>query len=111
MNHPVLQTMKARIERFLRDRRVTLLGALGVLALFLACYPTSDVSYSNPQELNAAQWLIEFKTGEARVHLQMRFQRKREDDSYGYSNTGFMIAPEKLTGLTREQAMSSGTNV
>ncbi len=42
--------------------------------------------------------------------MEMRFRRKSEK-GFGYSNNGFMIAPEKLTGLTREQAMSSGTNV
>ncbi|HEX4899593.1 MAG TPA: hypothetical protein VFV61_03625, partial [Pyrinomonadaceae bacterium] len=102
--------MKTRIKQLLRKRQVTLLGILGALTLLLACYPATEVSYSNPQDPGAAQWLIEFKTGEERVHLEMRYQRKR-DNGYGYSNNGFMTAPDKLTGLTREQAMSSGTNV
>jgi hypothetical protein len=69
-----------------------------------------DITYSNPQETTANQWLIEYRTGEENVHLTMRYTRKR-DNSFGYSDTGFMIGPDRLVGLTREQAMSAGTNV
>ncbi|MDQ3472703.1 MAG: hypothetical protein M3447_03100, partial [Acidobacteriota bacterium] len=110
MEYSLLQRMKTRIEPVLRDRRVTLLGIFGVLTLLLACYPATEVSYSNSQDPGAAQWLVEFRTGEDKVHMEMRY-RRRSEKGVGYSNNGFMIAPEKLTGLTREQAMSSGTNV
>jgi len=110
MKHPVLESIKTRTATILNSRKLALSGVFAILALVIACYPEPQVSYSNPQESGAYQWLIEYKTGEERVHLEMRYRRVRENGS-GYSNTGFMITPDQLTGLTREQAMSSGTNV
>jgi hypothetical protein len=110
MKHPVFESIKTRIPIVLRSRKLALVGILGVLTLVLACYPATEVSYSNPQDSGSSQWLIEFRTGEEKVHLEMRYRRQR-DTGFSYSNTGFMIAPDQLSGLTREQAMSSGTTV
>jgi hypothetical protein len=99
MDNRFSQRIKAWVEPYLSQRRLGLLGILGGMALLIACYPNTEVSYSNPQDPGAAQWLIEFKTGEDKVHMELRYQRKRErDGGYGYSNNGFMIAPEKLSG-------------
>jgi hypothetical protein len=112
MDNRFSKRMKAWLRPYLSQRRIGLLAVLGGMALLIACYPNAEVSYSNPQDPGAAQWLVEFRTGEEKVHMELRYQRKRErDGGYGYSSNGFMIAPEKLSGLTREQAMSSGTPV
>jgi hypothetical protein len=55
--------------------------------------------------------MIEIKTGEPRVQLTMRYSRTRENGGSSYNNTGFQIPMEQLVGLTREQAMSSGSHV
>src|ERR1051325_3405289 len=81
-----------------------------ILTLLWACYPAPQVSYSNPQESTVNQWLIEFKTNEAKVQLTMRYRRER-DSGFSYSNTGFGIALDQLVGLTRAPVMSSGTPV
>ncbi len=94
----------------LPKRLVSIFIMLPVLTLLWACYSASEVTYSNPQETTVNQWLIEFKTGEARLELTMRYRRNR-DSGFSYSNTGFGIALDQLIGLTREQVMSSGTNV
>src|SRR6476620_5560319 len=96
--------------RVLNKRRTRLMIALGLLALFWACYPTADTTYSNPQESGTGQWLVEFRTGETNVHMEMRYQRRSEKGS-GYSSHGFTIDPAALSGLSRDQAMSGGTNV
>src|SRR6185369_2066215 len=64
----------------------------------------------NPQEFGTGQWLVEFRTGETMVHLEMRYSRKSEKGS-GYSSHGFTIDPALLSGLSREQAMSTGAHV
>ena len=76
----------------------------------MACYPSNEVTSSNPQDTINKSWLIEYKTGEQKVHVTLRSIRKR-DDHEGHNNTGFTISPDQLTGLTREQAMSAGTHV
>src|SRR3954469_6612059 len=92
-----------------RRRIITVLG-LSSLALVWACYPVTQTTYSNPQDSGTGQWLVEFRTGESKVHMEMRWQRKTEKGS-GYSSHGFTIDPALLSGLTRDQAMSGGTNV
>src|ERR1700704_3967684 len=106
-----------RITRILRmgeevskAKQVRLIAVLGLLALLWACYPVIDTSYSIPQDLGTSQWLIEFRTGEAKVHIELRYERKSEKGNHSSSH-GFTIDPSLLSGLTREQAMSAGTHV
>ena len=55
----------------------------------------------------SGQWLIEYKTGDDRVQLSMRYEAENH-----HSNTTREIMPAELVGLTREQAMSAnGTQV
>ncbi|MDX6269425.1 MAG: hypothetical protein QOD28_648 [Acidobacteriota bacterium] len=49
------------------------------------------------------QWLVEFKTGEEKVYLTLRYDMENH-----HSNTTRNVAPAELVGLTREQAMSAG---
>src|SRR2546421_4509629 len=97
-------------ERALKAWQIRLGAVLALLALLWACYPVIDASYSNPQDSGAGQWLIEFRTGEAKVHLEMRYERKSEKGTHSSSH-GFTLDPSQLSGLTREQAMSGGTHV
>lgn len=91
--------------------KIRFIGLLAVLSLLWACYPASDVSYSNPQETTVNQWLIEFKTSKAEIEMTMRYRRTR-DTGFSYNTTNFGVTLDQLTGLTREQVMSSsGTNV
>jgi len=84
----------------------------GALLLLWACYPAAEVSYSNPQDSVARQWLIEFRPSESRVELRMSYRRAGKNNGYSYNNTGFDVTLDQLAGLTREQVMSSsGTNV
>src|SRR2546422_10473211 len=94
----------------IKNTQIRLVAVLGLLALLWACYPVADTSYSNPQELGTGQWLIEFRTGEAKVHIEMRYERKSEKGNHTSSH-GFTLDPSLLSGLTREQAMSGGTHV
>ena len=94
----------------IKNTQIRLVVVLGLLALFWACYPVADTSYSNPQETGTGQWLIEFRTGETKVHIEMRYEHKSEKGT-GFSSHGFQIDPSQLSGLTREQAMSGGTHV
>src|SRR5207244_11890135 len=105
-----IMTSIARFLRVLKARQVRLAAVLGLLAFLWACYPVIDASYSNPQDSGAGQWLIEFRTGEAKVHLEMRYERKSEKGTHSSSH-GFTIDPSQLSGLTREQAMPGGTHV
>ena len=93
-----------------KKKIIRLVAVLGLLALLWACYPVADTSYSNPQELGTGQWLIEYRTGEEKVQITMRYERKSEKGS-GFSSHGFSIDPARFSGLTREQAMSGGTHV
>src|SRR5204863_2536465 len=81
--------------------RIRLVAVLGLLALMWACYPVTNATYSNPQDSGAGQWLIEFRTGEARVHIEMRYERKSEKGNHSSSH-GFTLDPSLLSGLTRE---------
>src|SRR3989440_5931949 len=90
--------------------QIRLVAVLGLLALMWACYPVIDASYSNPQDSGTGQWLIEFRTGEAKVHIEMRYERKSEKGTHSSSH-GFTLDPSQLSGLTREQAISGGTHV
>jgi hypothetical protein len=79
------------------------------LSLFWACYPAAEATYSNPQDSTVNQWMIEFQTSEAKLHLTMRYQRQGEH-GFSYSNSGFGVTLDQLSGLTREQMLSaSGT--
>ena len=106
MNHIV-----AKLARSLADKRFRFLTLMATLTLLWACYPVSHVTYSDPQDSSINQWLIEVKTGEANLQLTMRYSRKRDSGGFSYNSTGFGIPLEQLTGLTREQAMSSGAHV
>src|SRR5438552_728208 len=87
-----------------------LVAVLGLLALLWACYPVIDTTYSNPQDSGTGKWRIEFRTGEEKVHIEMRYERKSEKGTHSSSH-GFTLDPTLFSGLTREQAMSSGTHV
>jgi hypothetical protein len=95
--------------------RKTIAIAIAVVAasllLLWACYPAVQVTYSNPQESSVNQWLIEFTPSESKLQLSMRVQRESERGGFHYSNQDFGITLEQLVGLTRDQVMSSGTNV
>ena len=101
----VLQTT----GKVLTSRRIRLVSVLGLLVALWACYPVSDISYSNPQDSGTGQWLIEFRTGEEKVHIELRYERRSEKGN-GFSSHGFTLDPARLSGLTREQAMSGGTH-
>ena len=89
--------------------RIRLVALLTTLVLLWACYRASEVSYSNPQDTTANQWLIEFRPDQPKLRLTMRY---RHEVSPGFhSETEFGITLDQLTGLAREQVMSSGTNV
>src|SRR5712691_191029 len=94
----------------LLSKQIRLAAVLGLLALLWACYPVTDTSYSNPQDSGTGQWLIEFRTGETKVHIDLRYERRSEKGT-GYSSHGFTIDPALLSGLSREQAMSGGAHV
>src|SRR5438094_2485024 len=102
----VLQTT----GKVLTSRRIRLVSVLGLLVALWACYPVIDTSYSNPQDSGTGQWLIEFRTGEEKVHIEMRYERKSEKGNHSNSH-GFSIDPGRFSGLTREQAMSGGAHV
>ena len=89
----------------LRARVISITGMLGVLLLLWACYPASEVTYSNPQDITSSQWLIEYSTTENKLQLTMRYQRKR-DTGFSYNDSGFNVTLDQLTGLTREQLLS-----
>ncbi len=92
-------------------KRIRFIALLAVLSLLWACYPASEVSYSNPQESTVNQWLIEFKTERSQAPAHDALPARTRQWRFSYSNTGFGITLDQLTGLTREQVMSSGTNV
>jgi hypothetical protein len=77
---------------------------LAVLLLFWACYPASEVTYSNPQN-TANQWLIEFRPTDAKLQLTLRY-RRIGDSGFNYNNSSFGIELDKFAGLTRDQMLS-----
>ena len=90
--------------------KIRVAGVLAVLCLLWACYPGSEVTFSNPQN-TGNQWLIEYWTAENNLHLTMRYRRVR-DTGFSYNDSGFKVTLDQLTGLTRDQLMSAtGTNV
>src|SRR6266550_5755241 len=97
-------------DRVLNARQIRLVAVTGLLALLWACYPVIDTSYSNPQDSGTGQWLIEFRTGEAKVHIELRYERKSEKGNHSSSH-GFTLDQSQLSGLMREQAMSGGSHV
>ena len=94
----------------LRARTLSITGLLAALLLLWACYPASEVTYSNPQN-TVNEWLIELRPGDAKLQLTMNY-RRTGDTGFNYHNTDFGIELDQLVGLTRDQVMSAmGTNV
>ena len=84
-----------------------------LIAILLLCvsYPALAVTYFNPQETTVNQWLIEPRQNDGKLQLSLRMRRDRDGRSSN-NHVGFGIALDQLTGLTREQMMSSsGTSV
>jgi len=100
-----------RIGSALLNNRLRFLVLIAALSLLWACYPVSPVSYSTPQESTVSQWLIEIKPTESKAQLTMRTSRQRDNGGFSYNNHGFGIDLNQLSGLTREQAMGSGSHV
>jgi DNA-binding transcriptional MerR regulator len=108
------------LRQFIAGNGRGALFLLCLLTLSLACVPasyTNDTRASDDESSSTAaqgsftgQWLVEFRTGEDKVQVSLRYE-SRGDHGHSYSNTGFRIAPDALQGLTREQAMSGGTHV
>jgi len=103
---------QSAVRRLFSNYRILPLAVFAALTLVWACAP---VSYTNDASTGSAagvqtsfagQWLIEFKTGEDKVQISLRYQRESKN-GFGFSNNSFNIAPGELQGLTREQAMSS----
>src|SRR6266446_4398701 len=92
--------------KILTSQGIRLIAVLGMLGLFWACYPSSDISYSNPQDSTTSQWLIEYRTGQEKVQIELRYEHRGQKGKHTNSH-GFSIDPSRLNGLTREQAMSN----
>lgn len=111
------RNLVTQLPKILLNTKMRFIALFALFTLVWACYPVADVSYSNPQDNGVMQWLIEFKTGEEKVQLNLRYTRENKDATKGsswsnHSNTSFGITPDKLVGLTRDQAMSTtGANV
>ena len=97
-----------RLSSKFLDYRI-LFAAMGLMALAWACYAQSVTTYSLPQA-SVSQWMIEFRAGEEKVQMTLRYDQHNESHWGSHSNS-FQIAPDQLIGLTREQAMSSGAHV
>src|ERR1051325_7155038 len=105
-----ISRLRQNAIRLTNDRRLRLIAVLGMLGLLWACYPVTNTSYSQPQDSGTGQWLIEFRTGEEKIHLELRYERRDAKGNHSSSH-GFSIEPARLNGLSREQAMSSGSHV
>lgn len=84
-----------------------------LIAILLVCafYPVAEVNHVNLQELTVNQWLIEPRQNDGKLQLSLRMRRERDGRSSN-NHVGFGIALDQLTGLTREQMMSTtGTTV
>src|ERR1043165_4203553 len=93
-------------------RIVSIAVLSGALLLLWACYPAAQVSYSNPQDTVARQWLIEFRPSDSKLQLGLNYRRPGKNGGFSYNNTEFDVTLDQLLGLTRDQVMSSsGTNV
>lgn len=107
-----MRHLSEKLASFLADKRIRFIGLCAVLSLLWACYPASEVTYSNPQETTINQWLIEFRTSEGKLQLSLRYRRQNDRGSFSFNDTQFGITLDQLAGLTREQMMSStGSNV
>lgn len=91
--------------------KIRVISVLAVLCLLWACYPASEVTYSNPQDTTSNQWLIEYGTTENNLQVTMRYRRTR-DTGFSYNDSGFKVTLDQLVGLTRDQMLSqTGTTV
>ncbi len=84
-----------------------------LIAILLLCvsYPALAVTYFSPQETTVNQWLIEPRQNDGKLQLSLRMRSERDGRSSN-NHVGFGVALDQLTGLTREQMMSSaGTTV
>ncbi|HEU5132916.1 MAG TPA: hypothetical protein VFT26_12460, partial [Pyrinomonadaceae bacterium] len=90
--------------------KIRVISVVAVLCLLWACYPGSEVSFSNPQD-TTSQWLIEYRPAENSLQLSLRYRRTR-DTGFSYNDSGFKVTLDQLAGLSRDQLMSpTGTNV
>src|SRR5687767_5624288 len=103
-----MRLVAERLIHLLARTPIRFIALAGILSLVWACYPASEVSYSN-QQTSVNQWLIEFRNDEATLQLTMRY-RRAQDGGSGHSNVGFGITLDQLDGLTREQVMSAAGN-
>ena len=68
-------------------RIVSIAVLAAALLLLWACYPAAEVSYSNPQDNVARQWLIEFRPSESKLQLSMSYRRAGNNGGFSYNNT------------------------
>ena len=66
--------------------KIRVISVLAVLCLLWACYPASEVTFSNPQD-TTSQWLIEYRTAENNLQLTLRYRRTR-DTGFSYNDCG-----------------------
>jgi DNA-binding transcriptional MerR regulator len=109
---------RSSLRQLIAVNRRGALFLLCLLALSLACVPASYTNNTGAGDADASsvaaqvsftgQWIVEFRTGEDKVQFSLRYQSR---DGHDFNNTGFNITPDRLQGLTREQAMSGGTHV
>src|ERR1044072_2952551 len=107
---PITSRFWKQSVRLANDRRLRLIAVLGMLGLMWACYPVTDTSYSHPQNAGTGQWLIEFRTGEEKIRIELRYARHDAKGDHTSSH-GFSLDRARLTGLSRDQAMSGGSHV
>src|ERR1043165_6473505 len=93
-------------------RIVSIAVLSGALLLLWRGYPAAQVSYSNPQDTVARQWLIKYRPSESKLQLSMSYRKAGNNGGFSYNNTDFDVTLDQLAGLTRDQVMSStGTSV
>ena len=54
----------------------------GALLLLWACYPAAQVSFSNPQDSVARQWLIEYMPSESKLQLGLNYRRAGKNGGF-----------------------------
>src|SRR5215210_5411661 len=94
--------------------RFLLAFALAAFAVALGCVPVSFTQDAGGQGSFTGQWMIEFRTGDEKVSLSLRYHSTKDEggNHNSMSNTTRSISPAEFQGLTREQAMSAaGTQV
>src|SRR5215210_4336825 len=85
------------VRRLISDYRIWSVAIFAAVTLLWACAPasyTNDASTGNVAGVQTSfngQWLIEFKTGEDKAQLSLRYQRESKN-GYGFSNNSFGIA-------------------